>query len=65
MVRVSNRCGSHVGHVCMASLSLWTAWRARNSELIILFFDMVVGVCICEVDPSWLLHAALPCCDVS
>ena len=28
-------------YVCMASLSLWTAWRARNSELIILFFDMV------------------------
>ena len=25
----------------MASLSLWTAWRVRNSELIILFFDMV------------------------
>ena len=45
----------------MASLSLWTAWRMRNSELIILFLDMVVAVCIYEVDQSWLLHAAVPC----
>ena len=32
-----------------------------NSELIILFLDMVVAVCIYEVDQSWLLHAAVPC----
>ena len=46
---------------CLPSLSLWTAWHARNSELIMLFGDMVVAVCICEVAESLLLHAAVPC----
>ena len=36
-------------------------WHARNSELIMLFGDMVVAVCICEVAESLLLHAAVPC----
>ena len=40
------------GHVLMPSLSLWTAWHARNSDLIMLFCDMVVAVCICEVVES-------------
>ena len=48
-------------HVFLPSLSLWTAWHARNSELIMLFGDMVVAVCICEVVESLLLHAAVPC----
>ena len=38
-----------------------TFHMSRISIMRILFLDMVVAVCIYEVDQSWLLHAAVPC----
>ena len=52
---------SYVRKINHESHLAWQGQYLVDSELIILFLDMVVAVCIYEVDQSWLLHAAVPC----